>query len=567
MNATCSLTSVRVLEDLAGDEDGAHREGQVHPLDDAPLAEVEEAAGAAGLQALGGEHAELAGDRRQHQDDRVRERVRDVELGGLIGPQLGRGRPQREVDREQAGEEHHLAAEPDDHADLRDVRPVDHRSLRGGDRRGRSRLHYGRYLRSVRSTPCRPNSPGPPFSPNSSRAPICRSPRRRGRWRRSWADGRLRRSSAAFLVALRAKGETVGEIVGFRDAVLANARPLPVDPMALDIVGTGGDRFGTVNVSTMASVVAAAAGAPRRQARQQGGEQRLRLVGRALRARHRPDDRRPSGSRRSWMRWASRSPSPRCSTPASRTPARSRAELGIPTVFNFLGPLCNPARPEASARRRRPARQGAAVRRRVPDPRRDRAGVPGRRRARRAVDHGAQPRLGDLARRGARARPRSRRPRAARARRSTTCSAATPTTNAAIARRMLAGEEGPVRDIVLLNAAAGLVSWELAQDAALAEQDIRARFREQLARAAAVVDSGEAIAKLDAWVAATPTRRRYADVVVDPVEGPRDGLLPDRAAAARARRRPSAAPSGVSSCQFARSSSRSFQNPTASPAA
>jgi anthranilate phosphoribosyltransferase len=66
---------------------------------------------------------------------------------------------------------------------------------------------------------------------------------------------------AGFLVALRAKGETVDEIVGFRDAVLANAQPLAVDPMALDIVGTGGDRFGTVNVSTMSSIVAAAAGA------------------------------------------------------------------------------------------------------------------------------------------------------------------------------------------------------------------------------------------------------------------------------------------------------------------
>jgi len=66
----------------------------------------------------------------------------------------------------------------------------------------------------------------------------------------------------AFLVALRAKGETVDEIVGFRDAVLAHAVPLPVDSMAVDIVGTGGDRFGTVNVSTMASVVVAATGVP-----------------------------------------------------------------------------------------------------------------------------------------------------------------------------------------------------------------------------------------------------------------------------------------------------------------
>src|SRR5690242_5934705 len=61
---------------------------------------------------------------------------------------------------------------------------------------------------------------------------------------------------AGFLVSLRAKGETVDEIVGFRDAILDHALPISVDPMALDIVGTGGDRFGTVNVSTMASIVA-----------------------------------------------------------------------------------------------------------------------------------------------------------------------------------------------------------------------------------------------------------------------------------------------------------------------
>ena len=67
---------------------------------------------------------------------------------------------------------------------------------------------------------------------------------------------------AGFLVALRAKGETVDEVVGFRDAILENSLPLLVDPMALDIVGTGGDRFGTVNISTMASVVAAASGVP-----------------------------------------------------------------------------------------------------------------------------------------------------------------------------------------------------------------------------------------------------------------------------------------------------------------
>src|SRR3712207_1936861 len=66
---------------------------------------------------------------------------------------------------------------------------------------------------------------------------------------------------AGFLVALRAKGESVGEIVGFRDAILEHALPLEVDADVLDIVGTGGDRQRTVNISSMAAVVAAATGA------------------------------------------------------------------------------------------------------------------------------------------------------------------------------------------------------------------------------------------------------------------------------------------------------------------
>src|SRR5829696_3422114 len=84
----------------------------------------------------------------------------------------------------------------------------------------------------------------------------------------TWAMRQVMTGSATpsqlggFLIALRAKGETVDEIVGFRDAILEAALPLAVDPNVLDIVGTGGDRFGTVNVSTMAAVVAAASGIP-----------------------------------------------------------------------------------------------------------------------------------------------------------------------------------------------------------------------------------------------------------------------------------------------------------------
>ena len=154
---------------------------------------------------------------------------------------------------------------------------------------------------------------------------------------------------AGFLVALRAKGETVDEIVGFRDAILDHAVPLHVDPMALDIVGTGGDRFGTVNVSTTASIVAAAAGVPvvkhgnRAASSSSGSSDVLAALGIDLDAAPEKVAEVLDRSR------ASPSPSRPRSTPASRNAGPARAELGIPTVFNFLGPLCNPARPEASA--------------------------------------------------------------------------------------------------------------------------------------------------------------------------------------------------------------------------
>src|SRR3546814_828394 len=84
----------------------------------------------------------------------------------------------------------------------------------------------------------------------------------------TWAMRRIMQGEATpsqlagFLVALRAKGETVDEIVGFRDAILEAALPLPVPAEVLDIVGTGGDRYGTVNISSMAAIVAAASGIP-----------------------------------------------------------------------------------------------------------------------------------------------------------------------------------------------------------------------------------------------------------------------------------------------------------------
>lgn len=306
---------------------------------------------------------------------------------------------------------------------------------------------------------------------------------------------------AAFLVALRAKGETVGEIVGFRDAVLANALALPVDPMALDIVGTGGDRFGTVNVSTMASVVAAAAGARvvkhgnKAASSASGSSDVLTALGVDLSI---PPERVAAVLDEVGITFAFAA----LFHPGFKNAAPTRSAIGIPTVFNFLGPLCNPARPEASA-------VGVAQLDKVPLF----VGVFQTRGATALVFRGDDG-LDELSTTGhshvweiSRGEVHEHDfdpadlglPRASL----DDLRGGDAATNADTARRTLSGEEGPIRDIVLLNAAAGLVAWELAQDAALAEQDIRARFRDQLARAAAVVDSGEAIAKLEAWITAS----------------------------------------------------------------
>lgn len=307
----------------------------------------------------------------------------------------------------------------------------------------------------------------------------------------------------AFLIALRAKGETVGEIVGFRDAVLAHAQPLAVDPMALDIVGTGGDRFGTVNVSTMASIVAAAAGARvvkhgnKAASSAAGSSDVLAALGVDLTI---PPEKVAQVLDVVGITFAFAA----LFHPGFKHAGPTRAELGIPTVFNFLGPLCNPARPEASA-------VGVAQLDKVPlfvgvfqtrgatalvfrgDDGLDELSTTGHSHvwevSRGEVhEHDLDP--GDLGL-----------PRAS----IDDLRGGDAAANAETVRRTLAGEDGPVRDIVLLNAAAGLVSWELAQDAALAEQDIRVRFRDGIARAAEAVDSGAAATKLDAWVAATNT--------------------------------------------------------------
>lgn len=308
----------------------------------------------------------------------------------------------------------------------------------------------------------------------------------------------------AFLVALRAKGETVGEIVGFRDAVLANASPLDVDPMALDIVGTGGDRFGTVNVSTMSSVVAAAAGARvvkhgnKAASSASGASDVLTALGIDLTL---TPERVAEVLDETGITFAFAA----LFHPGFKHAAQTRADLGIPTVFNFLGPLCNPARPEASA-------VGVAQLDKVPLF----VGVFQTRGATALVFRGDDG-LDELTTTGhshvwevsrGDVHEHDLDPADLGIRRASIddLRGGDAAHNAEIARRVFAGDAGPVRDIVLLNTAAGLVAWQLAQDASQSEHDIRDRFRAAMTLAADTIDSGAAAAKLDAWAAATQKR-------------------------------------------------------------
>lgn len=83
----------------------------------------------------------------------------------------------------------------------------------------------------------------------------------------AWAMGEILAGEATpaqiagFAVSLRAKGETVDELEGLVEAMYERANPLVVAGRVLDVVGTGGDRSMSVNISTMAAIVAAGAGA------------------------------------------------------------------------------------------------------------------------------------------------------------------------------------------------------------------------------------------------------------------------------------------------------------------
>ena len=324
----------------------------------------------------------------------------------------------------------------------------------------------------------------------------------------TWAMERVMAGEASpaqlggLLVALRIKGETVDEIVGFRDAVLGSSLPLDVDPMVLDIVGTGGDPYGAVlNISSVAAVIVAAAGVPvvkhgnRGASSSSGSSDVLSALGIDITI---PPERVAAVLERVGITFANAS----IFHPGFRHAGPTRKDLGISTLFNILGPLCNPARPEASA-------VGVASLDRVPLV----VGVFQTRGATALVYRGddgidkltttGHSHVWEVSRGSVTEHdldpldlgiPRAR---------IETLLGSSPEHNAGIARSVLEGARGPERDVVLLNAAAGMASFDLANDPELLREPFVERMRARLVTVADVVDSGAAIAKLDEWVAAT----------------------------------------------------------------
>jgi anthranilate phosphoribosyltransferase len=151
---------------------------------------------------------------------------------------------------------------------------------------------------------------------------------------------------AGLLVGLRTRGESVDEMAGFVDAMLSEAEPLKVPDRAVDIVGTGGSshrRSHALNVSTMACLVAAGAGAVvckhgnRKASSTSGSFDFLEALGVAI-------DLSPNQLEQCVSEVGVGFAFARTFHPAMRFAGPVRAELGIPTVFNVLGPLAHPGR-------------------------------------------------------------------------------------------------------------------------------------------------------------------------------------------------------------------------------
>jgi anthranilate phosphoribosyltransferase len=304
---------------------------------------------------------------------------------------------------------------------------------------------------------------------------------------------------AGFAVALRAKGETAAEVAGLVEVMLAEAAPVTVAGRVVDTCGTGGDRSNTVNLSTMAALVVAGAGVPvvkhgnRAASSACGSADLLEALGVVV-------DLPPEAVGPCVEQVGIAFCFAPVFHPGMRHAAVARRDLGVPTVFNVLGPLTNPARPAAQA-------VGVADARLAPVM----AGVLAARGADALVFRGDDG-LDELTTTGpstvwvvvgGAVREESFDPASIGVPRADLAAlrGGDAAYNAGVARTLLAGEAGPVRDAVLLNAAAAIAAFAGGDD------PLVERLRTGWAEAAAALDSGAAGAVLERWVAMSPELR------------------------------------------------------------
>jgi anthranilate phosphoribosyltransferase len=303
---------------------------------------------------------------------------------------------------------------------------------------------------------------------------------------------------AGFGVALRAKGETAEEMAGLAAAMLAHATPIAVDGPVTDLVGTGADGAHTVNISTMATIVAAAAGARmvkhgnRAASSACGAADVLEALGVVI-------DLPPAATKALFAELGVAFLFAPLYHPAFRHTGPVRRELGVPTAFNYLGPLTNPARPTSLAVGVADPRMGPVL-----------AGVLAARGNSAIVFHGEG--LDELTTTGPSSvwivadgtvSSASFDPAALGLPRACVADlrGGDAAHNAGVVRAVVSGEPGPVRDIVLLNAAAALAAAEgLSFVTSTPAADALAKaLTAGLARAAEAVDSGAAQALLTRW--------------------------------------------------------------------
>ena len=316
----------------------------------------------------------------------------------------------------------------------------------------------------------------------------------------------------AFMMGLRSKGETVDEISGLVDVMLERSVLLATGNDALDIVGTGGDLIGTVNVSSMASILGAAAGIPvlkhgsRSASGKTGSSEMLEVLGVRL-------DLSPEQVTEVFHRAGITFFFAPVFHPAMKFVAPVRKALGVPTTFNFLGPLANPAQPVATS-------LGVANSAIAPLVAAEMAA-----RGRTALVFRGDDGLDELTTTakskiwqvsGGAVREFTLDPRdfGIKFVEINVLVGGDAHFNAQVARDVFSGEPSNVessyvakvaaaRDIVKLNAAAGVVAYELAHDSSRADVDLNLRFEDALAKVEVALNSGAAMSKLAEWINAS----------------------------------------------------------------